>query len=175
MRREAFGVTKKGESAWLYSLENRQGLKAQVTDYGAALVRMMVPDRDGRMRDVVLGYGDVSGYEKGTCFFGATVGRCANRIRGGSTLHAMQLDGKHIIVRHRRNRGQNNMEEDRFSIVMLLKTFCLTCYRLGKVEAGNTVAIHIGKQTTSELHHYIQDLVIIKRGEREEKTSIKEP
>ena len=41
MRREAFGVTKKGESAWLYSLENRQGLKAQVTDYGAALVRMM--------------------------------------------------------------------------------------------------------------------------------------
>ena len=74
MRREAFGVTKKGESAWLYSLENRQGLKAQVTDYGAALVRMMVPDRDGRMRDVVLGYGDVSGYEKGTCFFGATVG-----------------------------------------------------------------------------------------------------
>lgn len=88
MRREAFGVTKKGESAWLYSLENRQGLKAQVTDYGAALVRMMVPDRDGRMRDVVLGYDDVSGYEEGTCFFGAAVGRCANRIGGGSfTLH----------------------------------------------------------------------------------------
>ena len=88
MRREAFGVTKKGESAWLYSLENRQGLKAQVTDYGAALVRMMVPDRDGRMRDVVLGYDDGSGYEEGTCFFGAAVGRCANRIGGGSfTLH----------------------------------------------------------------------------------------
>lgn len=41
MRREAFGVTKKGESAWLYSLENRQGLKAQVTDYGAPLMPTM--------------------------------------------------------------------------------------------------------------------------------------
>lgn len=108
MRREAFGVTKKGESAWLYSLENRQGLKAQVTDYGAALVRMMVPDRDGRMRDVVLGYGDVSGYEKGTCFFGATVGRCANRIRGGS----FTLRGKTFLLEKNDN-GVNTLHGGR--------------------------------------------------------------
>ena len=108
MRREAFGVTKKGESAWLYSLENRQGLKAQVTDYGAALVRMMVPDRDGRMRDVVLGYGDVSGYEKGTCFFGATVGRCANRIRGGS----FTLRGKTFLLTKTKPRKRKTPAEN---------------------------------------------------------------
>ncbi|WP_346663930.1 aldose epimerase family protein [uncultured Merdimonas sp.] len=81
---ETFGITRKGEKASLYLLENRQGMQAYVTDFGATLVRLLVPDRQGNLRDVVLGYDTAEGYEKGSGYFGATVGRVANRIGGGS-------------------------------------------------------------------------------------------
>lgn len=78
----SFGFTKDGKEAKLYTLENKNGIKAYVTDYGAALVRLIVPDRTGALRDVVLGYDDAAGYEKGGASIGATVGRNANRIGG---------------------------------------------------------------------------------------------
>ena len=77
-----FGVTEKGEKPYLYTLQNDKGMQVAVTDYGATLVNVVVPDKDGKMTDVVLGYDDVSGYEHGGLFFGATVGRSANRIGG---------------------------------------------------------------------------------------------
>ena len=80
----AFGKTKDGREAHLYTLENANGMRACVTDYGAALVSLCVPDRDGHLRDVVQGYDDVSGYEKGDASMGASVGRNANRIGGAS-------------------------------------------------------------------------------------------
>lgn len=81
---KAFGRTKKGEPAQLYTLTNENGMSASITDYGAALVRLEVPDREGKLIDVVLGYDDVTGYEKGEASFGAVVGRSANRIGGAS-------------------------------------------------------------------------------------------
>lgn len=54
----------------------------RISDYGATLVSILTADKDGRIRDVVLGYDDVAGYEKGGAFFGAIIGRNANRIKG---------------------------------------------------------------------------------------------
>ena len=79
-----FGTLKNGEKAHLYIMENENGISAAVTDYGAALVNLRIPDKNGVMLDVVLGFDDVSGYENGTECFGASVGRSANRIGGAS-------------------------------------------------------------------------------------------
>ena len=84
LTKKKFGVTKDGRQALLYTLENSKGMKISVTDFGAALVSAFVPDKDGNFKDVVAGYEDVSGYERGTASFGAPVGRCANRIGGAS-------------------------------------------------------------------------------------------
>ena len=75
-----FGKTREGKEAHLYVLENKNGLKAYVSDFGASLVRLLVPDKDGTMLDVVHGYDDAAGYEKGDAGIGATVGLSANRI-----------------------------------------------------------------------------------------------
>jgi aldose 1-epimerase len=84
MTREPFGTTSTGHPAALYLLRNAAGMEARVTDYGATLVSLRVPDRRGHFDDVVLGYDAVQGYEHGHSFFGATVGRYANRIAGAS-------------------------------------------------------------------------------------------
>ena len=82
-RKTGFGTTKSGVEAELYIFENANGMQMQVTDYGASLVSVIVKDKNGISRDVVLGYDDAAGYEadSGT-FFGAIVGRNANRIGG---------------------------------------------------------------------------------------------
>lgn len=80
--KQNFGLTREGKQAALYILKNKNGTEAAVTDLGAALVRLRVRNQTGGMTDVVLGYEDASGYEQGTCFFGAVVGRNANRIGG---------------------------------------------------------------------------------------------
>ena len=79
-----FGTVKDGKEAKLYTLTNDAGMTAEFTDYGASLVRLFVPDREGRFRDVVLGYENAAGYEAGTESIGAPVGRNANRIGGAS-------------------------------------------------------------------------------------------
>ncbi|MCI8835149.1 MAG: galactose mutarotase [Ruminococcus sp.] len=82
MEKHAFGRTKSGAQAHLYTLTNEAGMSVSLTEYGATLVKLLVPDSTGSLRDVVLGYEDVSGYEAGTASFGAPVGRNANRIKG---------------------------------------------------------------------------------------------
>ena len=82
VRVETFGSTSKKEEAVLYTLTNENGMSASITNYGAALVKLNVPDKEGKLRDVVLGYDDVTGYEKGGGSFGAPVGRNANSIGG---------------------------------------------------------------------------------------------
>ncbi|MCI8371035.1 MAG: galactose mutarotase [Lachnospiraceae bacterium] len=77
---ESFGTTKKGEKASLYTLENANGMKASISDFGAVLVKLLVKDKEGRSHDVVWGYDHVEGYENNGVFLGATIGRNANRI-----------------------------------------------------------------------------------------------
>lgn len=101
--RSDFGTTTKKESAALYTLRNQKGMEIAVSDYGALLVKVLVPDREGKPVDVVLGYDDVQGYENGTLYFGATVGRVANRIGGGG----FELNGKSYSLTQ--NDNQNTL------------------------------------------------------------------
>jgi len=69
------------DSVYAYTIKNNKGLKAVITNYGATLLELWTPDRSGIMGDVVLGYDSLSGYlQKGNPYFGAIVGRYANRI-----------------------------------------------------------------------------------------------
>jgi aldose 1-epimerase len=86
-----FGKTKDGEEVKIYELANENGMKARVMTRGATLVGLEVPDRNRRISDVVFGFDNVQGYEsKDNGYFGATVGRYANRIAKGK----FTLDGK---------------------------------------------------------------------------------
>jgi aldose 1-epimerase len=90
-------------TAKLYTLENSKGMKLVLTDMGAAIVRLFVPDRAGAFRDVVLGYEDYEAYASNRSAHGATVGRCANRIGGacftlnGVTYHLDKNEGENIL------------------------------------------------------------------------------
>ena len=85
-----FGTLPDGRPATLYTLVNARGLRADITDYGAIIVRLVVPDRAGRPGDIVLGFNRVEDYAKGSPYFGAIVGRYGNRIAGGR----FTLDGQ---------------------------------------------------------------------------------
>ncbi len=78
-----FGTLPDGREVKLYTLTNSKGFTAKVTDYGAKLVSVVVPDKNGKLADVVLGYDSLSQYLHGDAYFGATVGRYANRIANG--------------------------------------------------------------------------------------------
>ena len=84
MEKRGFGTTKDGKEAQLYTVHNNRGMEMSVCDYGAHLVSLLVPDKNGKKRDVVLGYDSVAGYETDGCHFGATIGRSGNRIAGAS-------------------------------------------------------------------------------------------
>lgn len=101
-----FGMTKNGHKASLYVLENACGMRAAVSDFGALLVKLEVPDGTGKLRDVVLGYDSVQEYEMSTSFFGATVGPVANRTGNAAfTLHGKTYS---LAV----NDGKNNLHSD---------------------------------------------------------------
>jgi aldose 1-epimerase len=83
-----FGTTRDGRQAQLYTLTNQNGLQAAITNYGGAIVSLQVPDRAGKLADVVLGYDSVGAYEADKPYLGAIIGRFANRIAHGRfTLH----------------------------------------------------------------------------------------
>lgn len=87
-----------------FCIENKNGIKLTVSEYGAAIVSIYVPDKNGILTDVVLGFDNVSGYQSqnGT-YFGAVVGRYANRIRNSSFV----LNGKSYILN--KNDGNNHL------------------------------------------------------------------
>jgi aldose 1-epimerase len=89
IQQRVLGRTARGEDVSCFTLEGSGGLRLSVLDYGAVVQALHVPDRDGRMADVVLGYDDVAGYERGRFYLGAAIGRCVGRIGGA----AFTLDG----------------------------------------------------------------------------------
>ncbi len=82
--KESFGPTADGRDVTKYIFENAGGIKVGVIDYGATIVSIDVPDRDGNRADIVLGFDDIAGYQSPeNPYFGATCGRFANRIAKG--------------------------------------------------------------------------------------------
>jgi aldose 1-epimerase len=86
----AFGTTADGQAVQLFTLTNKNGVVAKITNYGALLTELHVPDKAGKLGDVVLGFDHLKGYLAGHPYFGATVGRVANRVGGAQ----FTLDGK---------------------------------------------------------------------------------
>ena len=84
MKTRSFG------NATMYTFENKNGMVMEVTDFGAVLYSLMVPDKDGNLVDVNLGYATPEAYAKETSGFGATIGRNGNRIGGAK----FTLNGK---------------------------------------------------------------------------------
>ncbi|HVY06999.1 MAG TPA: aldose epimerase family protein [Burkholderiales bacterium] len=78
-----FGVLPNGSRAELFVLRAGNGIEAAITNFGATLTRLRTPDRSGAPGDIVLGFDDLDGYVDHRKFFGATIGRFANRIAGG--------------------------------------------------------------------------------------------
>jgi aldose 1-epimerase len=101
--KEPFGQTPDGEEVDIYTLTNASGLIAKITNYGATLVSLEVPDRDGKLADITLGFDTLDGYVKKNPFFGSTVGRYANRIGGAKFV----LDG--VEYKLAANNGPNHL------------------------------------------------------------------
>jgi len=85
VKAEPWGTTPDGQSVELYTLRNAKGMEVSITTFGASIVTISVPDRAGTFDDVVLGFDNLKGYTNApqNPFFGATIGRYANRIAGG--------------------------------------------------------------------------------------------
>ncbi len=98
-----FGVTKEGQEVTMYSIENKNGMKVDFIDYGANIVNLYVPDKDGKLDDVVLGFDSVEAYEVNGCFFGSFIGRHGNRI-GDATFTLND-----VTYELEKNDGKNNL------------------------------------------------------------------
>jgi aldose 1-epimerase len=89
-RVSAFANTVNGKTVKLFTLRNKSGMAVEISNYGATLVSIHVPDQKGQDGNVLLGYDNIKGYYNGKSYFGCVVGRYANRIAKG----AFELDGK---------------------------------------------------------------------------------
>ena len=83
IQQEPFGTTPEGDMITAYTLSDGDGIEVKIINYGAIVVSLKTPDRNGVSDDIVLGYDTLDGYRSDTSFFGATIGRYANRIAGG--------------------------------------------------------------------------------------------
>ncbi len=101
--KQAFGVAPDGAAIDLYTLSNPAGMRVQITNYGGIVTSLLVPDRKGRLGDVVLGFDGIDGYLKKHPHFGAICGRYANRIAGGRFI----LNG--VEYKLARNDGDNHL------------------------------------------------------------------
>lgn len=90
VRVEAWGTTPQGAPIRRYTMTNRQGASVSILNLGATIASLRVPDREGRLEDVVLGYAKGEDYLRNAAFYGATVGRYANRIIGSK----LTIDGR---------------------------------------------------------------------------------
>jgi aldose 1-epimerase len=103
VKKEAFGKTADGDAVEQYTLTNTSGTTAKIITYGAILTELDVPDRDGKRGDVVLGFDNLKDYLAGHPYFGATVGRVANRVAnseftlGGKKYKLAANNGSHSL------------------------------------------------------------------------------
>ncbi|HWA98106.1 MAG TPA: galactose-1-epimerase [Pirellulales bacterium] len=100
---QPFGNTPDGQAAKLFTLTNKHGLVVKLTDYGARIVSVETPDRNGKLANITLGFDNVDGYAKHKAYFGCTTGRFANRI----AKRQFTLEGKTYTLA--KNAGNNTL------------------------------------------------------------------
>jgi len=103
IEKQVFGTMPDGKEVYIFTLTNSSGAKAKITNYGAAVVALIVPDRNGKMEDVVTGFENLEGYINDKSFFGVTVGRYGNRIAKSK----FSIDGVEYNVTA--NEGENHL------------------------------------------------------------------
>lgn len=103
MEETIFGVSADGTQVKLFTLTNKNGMSISVSELGAALVRVLVPDKSGKTADVVLGFDKAGDYLDNPSFFGVVIGPSANRIAGA----AFEIEGNTYQVEI--NDGENNL------------------------------------------------------------------
>jgi len=103
LRVKKFGFFEDGTVVNKYTLENENGMKVSVINYGATITNLHVPSKNGKLIDVVLGFNDLKSYSKDHPYFGAVIGRFANRIENGE----FELNGK--IYKLKNNNGTNSL------------------------------------------------------------------
>lgn len=101
--KEKFGTARNGKEVYAFTISNANGMQAKIINFGAILVSLLVPDKDGKPEDVVLGYDSLEEYYGNGSFFGATIGPSANRIGGAS----FEIKGKAYQIDV--NDGPNNL------------------------------------------------------------------
>jgi aldose 1-epimerase len=101
--KKVFGKLADGRQVEIYTLRNARGLEAKITNYGGIITELKVPDRTGKLDDIVLGFDNLDSYLKGHPYFGALIGRYGNRIaKGRFSLNAHEYK---LAV----NNGENHL------------------------------------------------------------------
>lgn len=103
VKKTPFGKTPEGRQVDLYTLKNQKGIEVAISNFGGVVVSVKVPDRNGKIADVVLGYDSLDGYVNDKSYFGAIVGRYGNRIAHGQ----FSLDG--VTYKLAKNNGENSL------------------------------------------------------------------
>jgi aldose 1-epimerase len=103
IQKNIFGTLPDGREVNIFTLVNSHGITARIMDYGATVVSLEVPDRDGRPADIVLGFDSLEDYLEESPYFGCIVGRYANRIAKGK----FTLDGQNFTLA--KNNGDNHL------------------------------------------------------------------
>ncbi len=98
-----FGVTPQGDTVNQFTISNGNGMEVKIINYGGIITHLKVPDQNGKIEDVVLGFDDLESYLKGSPYFGAIVGRYGNRIAKGK----FSLDGQEYSLVT--NNGENHL------------------------------------------------------------------
>ncbi len=148
---EHFGTLSTGEDVTIWRMVNANGASMDVTDYGCRIVRINMPDRDGKMADVVVGYGDLESFEKKDRFIGPVIGRYGNRIDHAS----FTLDGVKYDVDATRSSAENL-----FSVMAESRALTNSC---GKVSLFRSRGVWESVFTESALMANRASLVILMR------------
>jgi aldose 1-epimerase len=99
----SFGKTADGQNVDIFTLTNKRGLEVKITNFGGIITSLKVPDRNGKLEDIVLGFDNLDAYLKGHPYFGALIGRYGNRIaKGRFTLNGHEYK---LAV----NNGENHL------------------------------------------------------------------
>ncbi|HVY63531.1 MAG TPA: aldose epimerase family protein [Gammaproteobacteria bacterium] len=128
--RAPFGTTPDGVAVEAVTLKAGNGVSARIIAYGATLQSLLLPDRAGHAADVALGYDDLAGYVAKPQFFGATVGRYANRIAGAK----FTLDGKTYPLAA--NNGPNSLHGG-------TKGFDKVVWTIAEVKSGPVASVRL--------------------------------
>jgi aldose 1-epimerase len=131
IKKQPFGKTADQEAVDLYTLTNANGVEVTIMTYGGTVVSLKVPDRTGKLTDVVLGYESLEGYLKNSPYFGCIVGRYGNRIAKG----AFSLNGHQYTLP--KNDGENTLHGG-------IKAFDKVVWKASEVQSKTGVGLSLG-------------------------------